>query len=166
MPTAEDYNEYDKIYNRDSMRLRLRRLLPLYAIPIVLCSFFDLQSAFIIAIMAVVSFVLPFMGNKGFIKLREDSMIFKRETTVEFYDNHIVTKLLPDFQHKSQTEKHYGFDKINRVLESETNFYFAFSDNSLLIIPKRFISEEEFIMIKNLIENLFRNKYLFLQTRN
>ncbi len=164
--TAEDYSEYDKIYNRDSVRLRLRRMLPLYAVPVIICFFLDLQTAVIIATMAVISFVLPYIGNKEFSKCRADSSIFKRATTVDFYDNHIVTRLLPDSNFKSETEKHYGFDKINRILESETTFYFAFSDNSLLVIPKKYINEEQYTMIKNLIENLFRNKYFYLQTKN
>lgn len=161
-----DYREYDKIYNRDYIRLRMKRLLPVYLIPVVISAFLDVQTAIIIAVMALFSFILPFLGNKEFSALRAESAVFKRETTVEFYDNHIVTRLLPDGNFRSETEKHYGFDKVNRILESETTFYFAFKDNSLLVIPKRYISQDEYTMIKNLIENLFRNKYLFIQTSN
>lgn len=164
--TAEDYTEYDKIYNRDSVKLRLRRMLPLYVVPIIICFFLDVQTAIIIATMAVISFILPYIGNKEFSKCRADSSIFRRATTVEFYDNHIVTRLLPYGNFKSETEKHYGFDKIQRILESETTVYFAFSDNTLLLIPKKYINEEQYTMIKNLIENLFRNKYFYLQTKN
>ncbi len=162
--TAEDYNEYDRLYNRDYIKLRFKRLIPLYIVPVIICAFIELQTAIIVGVMALFSFILPFLGNREFSKLRGESSLFKRESTVEFYDNHIVTRLLPDENFKSETEKHYGFDKVNRVLESEGSFYFAFKDNSLLVIPKKYIGQEEYTMIKNLIENLFRNKYLFLQS--
>ena len=162
--SCDDYKEYDKLYNRDYVRLRFKRLIPLYIVPVIICSFFDLQTAIIVGIMAVFSFILPFLGNREFSKLRAESSLFKREQTVEFYDNHIVTRLIPDGKFRSETEKHYGFDKVNRILESETNFYFTFTDNALLVIPKKYTSQDEYTMIKNLIENLFRNKYLFIQT--
>lgn len=162
--TAEDYNEYDRLYNRDYIKLRFKRLIPLYIVPIIICAFIELQTAIIVGVMALFSFILPFLGNREFSKLRAESSLFKRESTVEFYDNHIVTRLLPDVNFRSETEKHYGFDKINRILESETSFYFAFKDNSLLVIPKKYIGQEEYTMIKNLIENIFRNKYLFIQS--
>ncbi len=164
--SAEDYKEYDKLYNSDYIKLRFKRLIPLYIVPVIICAFMDLKTAIIIGVMALFSFILPFLGNREFSKLRGESSLFKRESTVEFYDNHIVTRLLPDGNFKSETEKHYGFNKINRILESETTIYFAFSDNSLLVIPKKYVGQEEYTMIKNLIENLFRNKYLFLQTKN
>lgn len=165
--SAADYDEYDKIYNRDATKLRLRRLLPVYAIILIVGSFSDLLTTLLFLIfMTLTSSLIPILINKEFSKARADSTTFKKAMTVEFYDNHIITRLLPDENLRSETEKHYGFDKINRILESETAFYFAFSDNSLLVIPKKYVGQEEHTMIKNLIENLFRNKYLFLQTKN
>lgn len=161
--TPEDYNEYDRLYNRNYMKLRFKRLIPLFIVPVIICAFLDVQTAIIVGVMAVFSFILPFLGNREFSKLRAESSVFKRETTVEFYDNHIVTRLLPDGNFRSETEKHYGFQKINRILESHSSFYFVFKDNTLLVIPKKYIGQEEYTMIKNLIENLFRNKYLFIQ---
>lgn len=161
--TPEDYNEYDRLYNRNYIKLRFKRLIPLFIVPVIICAFLDVQTAIIVGVMAVFSFILPFLGNREFSKLRAESSVFKRETTVEFYDNHIVTRLLPDGNFRSETEKHYGFQKINRILESHSSFYFVFKDNTLLVIPKKYIGQEEYTMIKNLIENLFRNKYLFIQ---
>lgn len=161
--SAEDYSEYDKLYNKDYIRLRFKRLIPLYIVPVIICAFLDVQTAIIVGGMALFSFFLPFLGNSEFSRLRAESSIFKRESTVEFYDDHIVTRLLPDGNFRSETEKHYGFDKIHRILESNNSFYFTFKDNSLLVIPKKYIGQDEYTMIRNLIENLFRNKYLFIQ---
>ena len=78
---------------------------------------------------------------------------------IDFYDNHIVISYEPNEYVKSHSEKHYGFDVVQNILESRENFYFAFKDNSLLIIPKAVLDEERYTMISNLIENLFKYKY-------
>ena len=79
--------------------------------------------------------------------------------TVDFYDNHIVVSYEPNETIKSYSEKHYGFHMVQNILESRENIYFAFNDNSLLIIPKAVLDEERYTMISNLIENLFKYKY-------
>ena len=79
--------------------------------------------------------------------------------TIDFYDNHIVVNYEPNEYVRSYIEKHYGFDVVQNILESTENIYFAFKDNSLLIIPKAVLDSEKYTMISNLIENLFKNKY-------
>ena len=79
--------------------------------------------------------------------------------TIDFYDNHIVVNYEPNEYVRSYSEKHYGFDVVQNILESTENIYFAFKDNSLLIIPKAVLDSEKYTMISNLIENLFKNKY-------
>ena len=83
--------------------------------------------------------------------------------TVDFYDNHVVVNYEANENIKSNSEKHYGFQMIQNILESSENIYFAFNDNSLLIIPKSVLDNERYTMISNLIENLFRHKYQRLE---
>ena len=64
--TAEDYEEYDRLYNRDYIKLRLKRLIPLYIVPVIVCAFIELQTAIIVAVMALFSFILPIIGNSVF----------------------------------------------------------------------------------------------------
>ena len=78
---------------------------------------------------------------------------------VDFYNDHIIVSYEGNEQIKSHSEKHYGFHMVQNVLESNENVYFAFNDNSLLIIPKAVLDSERYTMISNLIENLFKNKY-------
>ena len=80
--------------------------------------------------------------------------------TVDFYDNHIVISYEGNENVKSHSEKHYGFKMIQNILESNENIYFAFNDNSLLIIPKAVLDNERYTMIGNLIENYFSNVYM------
>ncbi len=164
--SAEDYREYDKIYNRDVLKLRMKRLaLPIICV-IIFNAFINIKSLPLTIALISSPIIVSFLISNNFLKCRNNSLIFKRELTVDFYDNHIVTRLLPGENFKSSSEKHYGFEKIVRILESDTNFYFFFRDNSLLIVPKRYVEAEQYEMIKNLIENLFRNKYFFLQMKN
>ncbi len=163
--SASDYNEYDKIYNMDLVKSYLRRMIPITIIFLV-AAFIDWKTSLFYLLFVLSSFVSTPLINKEFSKVRAESIHLKKTMTVEFYDNHIVTRLLPDGSFKSHTEKHYGFDKINRILESDGSFYFIFKDNSLLVIPKKYINEEQYTMIKNLIENLFISKYFYLQTKN
>ena len=162
--TAEDYNEYDRLYNRDYIKLRFKRLIPLYVVPIIICAFMDLTTAIIVGVMALFSFILPFLGNREFSKLRAESSLFKRESTVEFYDNHIVTRLLPDGNFRSETEKHYGFNKINRIFESESSFYFTFKDNSLLVIPKKYVGQDEYTMTFFLDEGEWVSSVIYINS--
>ncbi len=163
--TTQDYREYDSIYINELLKMKLKKSF-LYLIPVVLCAFLDFSTAIIVAVMALLSFLLPIISCNEFSIRRNRSFVFDRETTVEFYDDHIVTYLLPCDKYKSQTQVHYGFDKVGRVLESEKNFYFMFKDNTMVIIPKRAVGEQEYTMIKNLIDNLFSNKYFFFQIYN
>ena len=79
--------------------------------------------------------------------------------TVDFYDDHFVVSYEGNENIRSHSEKHYGFQMLQNILESSENFYFAFNDNSLLIIPKVILDNERYTMIRNLIENLFKHKY-------
>ncbi len=165
-PDVEDYREYDKIYNRDILKLRMKRLALPVIFMMIFAAFVDIKSLPLFIVLIFSPIIISLLISNNFSKCRNNSIIFKRDMTVDFYDNHIVTRLLPDENFKSETEKHYGFDKIIRILESETNFYFFFRDNSLLIVPKRYVETEQYEMIKNLIENLFKGKFFFLQTKN
>ena len=160
MLTEKDYSEYEKIVFKGSLIMSAKRMI----IPLVLvvgaCIFMD--SLFIISALTyfALSIVIPQLINKEFShKTRRKSNLLKRMMNIDFYDNHIVVKYEPNETIKSQSEKHYSFQMVQNILESRENVYFAFSDNSLLIIPKAVLDEERYTMISNLIENLFKYKY-------
>ena len=86
-------------------------------------------------------------------------MLLNKPITVEFYEDHFVVRNKPDEISESFSEKHYGFDTVVNAFESEEYFYFIFSTNNILIIPKRAVDEEQKDNIKNLIDNLFSGIY-------
>lgn len=162
--SREDYKEYDSIYLRDLLKINLKRL-PIYIIPVVISLFVDVYAAIMFAVLMVLSILLPIVLNLRYSKQRESSFIFSREMTVDFYADHIVTRLLANGKFNSTTESHYGFDKVAKILESVNYFYFIFHDNTVLLIPKEALREDEYGMIENLIDNLFRSKYLFISQK-
>ena len=160
MLSEKDYSEYEKIVFKGSFIMSLKRMI----IPFILiiCMYIFVDSLLLISILScfAVQLVIPQLINREFShKTRKNSKLLKRMMTVDFYDNHLVINYEPNEYVRSYSEKHYGFHMVQNVLESSENIYFAFNDNSLLIIPKAVLDSERYNMISNLIENLFKYKY-------
>ena len=160
MLSEKDYSEYEKIIFKGSIIMSAKKMLISFVLVVGMCIFMD--SLFIISALTyfALSLIIPQIINREFShKTRKNSKLLKRMMTVDFYDNHIVVSYQGNENIRSHSEKHYGFQMVQNILESRENIYFAFSDNSLLIIPKVIIDEEKYTMISNLIENLFKYKY-------
>lgn len=160
MLSEKDYSEYEKIVFKGSLIMSAKRMILPLILVVGMCIFMD--SLFIISALVYfgLSIVIPQLVNIEFShKTRKNSKLLKRMMKVDFYDNHIVVNYEANEFIKSHSEKHYGFQMVQNILESRENFYFAFKDNSLLIIPKAILDEERYTMISNLIENLFKYKY-------
>ena len=156
----KDYSEYEKIVFKGSLIMSAKRMLIPFVIVVGMCLFMDMLFLISALTYFALSIIIPQMINREFShKTRKNSKLLKRMMTVDFYDNHIVVSYEPNEIIKSHSEKHYGFHMVQNILESRENFYFAFNDNSLLIIPKAVLDEERYTMISNLIENLFKYKY-------
>jgi hypothetical protein len=160
MLTEKDYSDYEKIVFKGSLIMSAKKMLIPFIIVVGMCLFMDVLFLVSALTYFVLSIIIPQLINREFShKTRKNSKLLKRIMTVDFYDDHIVINYEPNEAVKSHSEKHYGFQMIQNILESSENIYFAFNDNSLLIIPKSVLDNERYTMISNLIENLFRNKY-------
>ena len=158
--SQKDYSEYEKIVFKGSIIMSAKKMIIPLIIVVGMSIFMD--SLFIISALVyfALSIIIPQLINIEFShKTRRNSNLLKRMMRVDFYDNHIVVSYEPNEIIRSHSEKHYGFHMVQNILESRDNFYFAFKDNSLLIIPKAVLDEERYTMISNLIENLFKYKY-------
>lgn len=161
----DDYKEYDGIYKSDMMKINSKKLL-LYFLPVIICFFVDIGYAVLFLVIGALSFFLPFIISREYSKKRDNTFVFKREMTVDFYADHLVTRLLPDGRFKSSTETHYPFKNVIKIIESSTYFYFIFRDEAVLLIPKSAVNEENYEMIENLISNLFSDRYIFVNPKN
>ena len=160
MLSEKDYSDYEKIVFKGTIVLAIKRMIIPFCLIVGMCFFID--TLFIIPAITyfAISVLIPQIINREFShKTRKNSKLLKRMMTIDFYDNHIVVNYEPNEYVRSYSEKHYGFDVVQNILESTENIYFAFKDNSLLIIPKAVLDSEKYTMISNLIENLFKNKY-------
>ena len=160
MLNEKDYSDYEKIIFKGSLIISLKKMLIPFVLVVGMCLFMDV--IFLISALTyfALSIIIPQIVNREFShKTRKNSKLLKRMMTIDFYDNHIVVNYEPNEYVRSYSEKHYGFDVVQNILESTENIYFAFKDNSLLIIPKAVLDSEKYTMISNLIENLFINKY-------
>ena len=160
MLSEKDYSDYEKIVFKGSLIMSMKRMVLPFIIVVGMCLFMD--SLFLVSALVyfALSIFIPQLINREFShKTRKNSNLLKRMMKVDFYDNHIVVSYEPNEIIKSHSEKHYGFHMVQNILESRENFYFAFNDNSLLIIPKAILDNERYTMISNLIENLFKHKY-------
>ncbi len=158
--TEKDYSDYEKIVFKGSVILSMKRMLLPFILIVAACLFMD--SLFIISALVyfALSILIPQMVSREFShKTRKNSKLLRRMMNVDFYGDHLVINYIPNEAVRSYSEKHYGFDVVQNILESTENIYFAFKDNSLLIIPKAVLDNEKYTMISNLIENLFKNKY-------
>lgn len=158
--TEKDYSDYEKIVFKGSVMLSLKRMVLPFILVIAMCFFLD--SFFIISAVTyfAISIIIPQMINREYShKTRKNSKLLRRMMNVDFYGDHLVINYISGETVRSFSEKHYGFDTVQNILESKENIYFAFKDNSLLIVPKAVLDNERYVMISNLIGNLFKNKY-------
>lgn len=158
--TEKDYSDYEKIVFKGSIILSIKRMIIPLIIVVATCLFMDSLFIFSALTYFALSVIIPQMINREFShKTRRNSKLLRRMMNIDFYGDHLVINYEPNEMVKSYSEKHYGFQMVQNVLESNENVYFAFNDNSLLIIPKSILDNERYTMISNLIENIFKNKY-------
>ena len=99
--------------------------------------------------------------NRTYImRMNDKSKIGKRKTTIDFYNDHFEIINYPDQYFKGKSERHYPLDTVKMVLENREYIYFKLEDFTTLIIPKRYIEESAYVKIKNMIDNLYPDRFL------
>lgn len=158
--TAKDYESYEKKMFFTIVLGRLKQLIFPFLIMTVFSVFIDVSLTVISVCLFIIAMILPNMANREFSKsTRKKSKLIRKPMTIDFYSDHFEVISEPDMNMKGYSVRHYGFDTVLSVLESDEYFYFIFKTNNILIIPKNILSQEQFGMIKNLIDNLFAKIY-------
>ena len=162
--TPEDLKSYKKLLIKSVLLAKLKPMI----LPILIAVAFSVYTAVDSGFQSLPTFLLLFaisltayltVSTGQTKEMEEKSYLLKKKLYVDFYADHFVVNTHPDEFSKSYSEKHYGFDKVFSAVEAEGYFYFTFTTNNILIIPKRALTAEQYGMIMNLIENLFANKY-------
>ena len=161
-----DFQNYNKVLMKAFFESKAKVLIfPVFIIAATLMFLnqSDLYSMLLMVLYIPVYILMSVILNKEFYKtIFKNSGMLKRNITLDFYDNHIEEKYIPDEFSSSQIEKHYSFKDILSIIEAKENIFIMLNDNSMINIPKRAISGENYTMIKNMIDNLFKNKYQML----
>ena len=92
--------------------------------------------------------------------MNNKSKIGRRITTVDFYSDHFEILYLPDENFKGKSERHYPLSSVKMVLQNSGYIYFKLEDYTTLIIPRRNINPENAEKIKNMIDNLYPDRFL------
>ena len=87
----------------------------------------------------------------------KNNFMLRQNTTVLFYQDHIVEK--SEDGSKIMYEEHFPLEAIKSIIESKEHYLLFISPVQAIIIPKRAMNEEDREKMKNLILNIFSNRY-------
>lgn len=157
----EDYKYLSMVINKSFFMQRLKYT----AIALGIAFIFTLTNLYSLGVMAfflllILFFVGDIVNRTYMMKANQKSTIAKRPITVDFYDNHFEIICLPDENYKGKSVRHYPLWAVKIVIENEKHIYFKLEDYSSLIIPKRMIDSESLVKIKNMIDNLYPDRFL------
>lgn len=161
MLQKEDYQYFYKAVNKAMLTQRLK----LTAIALTVAFVFVVMNLYSLAVTAfflmfILFFVSDIINRTYIIRMNDKSKLGKRRTTVDFYSDHFEMIYLPDENFKGKSERHYPLSSVKLVMENSSYFYFKLEDYTTLIIPKRDVDPENFSKIKNMIDNLYPDKFL------
>ncbi len=158
-PLPHETTEYMRYSEAPYMRVRIRRMI----IPFALCCLMGLLINFYICVCSLCFFavntIVSVMLNKNNIKALEKSPVAVRNQTVDFYEDHVEITLHPDMNFKGTTVKHVPLKAVFYVLEGRDCINFITKSFGAVTVPKRILSEQDEEKIRNLIDNLFSDKY-------
>lgn len=100
----------------------------------------------------------PFLYKRNIKKAYEKNYAFRTDIIVEFYNDHIVEKN-DGGETNIKFESHFPLEAIQRATETQDSFVFNITGTEVLIIPKRALDEEQKQKLKNLIQNVFSNRF-------
>lgn len=159
--SKEDYKNFYKTINKAFMPRRLKFSAITFVVAFVL-AFMKYYSLAVtsICLMCILFFLGDFVNQIYILRMNDKSKIGRRRTTVDFYSDHFEIIYLPDEAFKGKSERHYPFSSVKMVLQSSDYLYFKTDDFTTLIIPRRDIDPEANEKIKNMIDNLYPDRFL------
>lgn len=157
----EDYKNFYKTINKALFPQRLKLTAITFTVTAVL-AVMKMYSLAVSAccLMFILFFISDIVNRTYVMRLNDRSIIGKRRTTVDFYNDHFEIVNNPDEYFKGKSERHYPLDTVKMVLQNEKYIYFKLEDFTTLIIPKRDIEADSYEKIKNMIDNLYPDRFL------
>ena len=159
--SKDDYKNFYKTINKAVMPQRLKFSAITFVVAFILAfmKFYSLAVTSV-CLMFIMFFLGDFINQVYILRMNDKSKIGKRKTTIDFYNDHFEIINYPDQYFKGKSERHYPLDTVKMVLENREYIYFKLEDFTTLIIPKRYIEESAYVKIKNMIDNLYPDRFL------
>ena len=158
-PLPHETTEYMRCSEAPYMTVRIKRMI----IPFIFCCIMGLFLNFYICVCSLcffaVNIIVSVMLNKNNIRALEQSPVAVRNQTVDFYEDHVEITLNPDMNFKGLSVKHVPMKAIFYVLEGRDCISFITKSFGAVTVPKRILNGQDEEKIRNLIDNLFSDKY-------
>lgn len=159
--TTEDLTNYTKSVSGGRSRI-LNYIFCAVAVFFIVSNILSENTSYVITALLLI-FVLtvlfrPSLEARMIRKRQKNYYALKTDISLEFFDDHIVEKNIGG-ETKIEFENHFPLEAITNIVETDEHFAFFVSPVEAIIAPKRAMSEEDREKLKNLIENLFINKY-------
>ena len=156
--------DYKKFYGTIHKALMMQRL-KYSAITLFIAFVFTVMNLYSLAVtafclMCIMFFLGDIINRVYILRMNDKSKIGRRKTTVDFYSDHLELLYLPDENFKGKSERHYPLSSVKMVLQNSEYIYFKLEDYTTLIMPRRDIDPEANEKIKNMIDNLYPDRFL------
>ena len=158
-PLPEETSEYMRSSEMPYLKIRIKRML----VPFLICCVAGLLIDYYICICSLCFFAVNIITsaiiNRNSIRELEKSPVAVRNQTVDFYEDHIELMYNPGSGFKGTTVKHIPVSTVLFVAECNNTITFITKNAGAISIPKRILQGEDEEKIRNLIENLYSDKY-------
>lgn len=166
--TADDLVKFNFIAL--SRKIRFQRIACLAAALIFGIEFVVLFEDIVSAVLTAAVFLVaglsyPAVLKAGIKKQHRSSKFTEHEIQLEFYNDHIVEKILPSERSGLCGENHFPFEKILNITESDELFMFFISPVEAIIAPKASMTPEDRRKLFCLINNVFSDRFTRIDLR-
>ncbi len=159
-----DYAEFYRDFLKSNSLVYFKRTAFLMFITVLFALFFVTRDSLVLLIplflIPLVDVIMSLVYSRKISMSLYQSAQNRKVGVYDFYADHIEIHFQADELSKGTMQKHLKMSGFTAVKESESNFYFSYMNEKILIIPKRSLDEEKYTMVKNLIENYFSDVYV------
>lgn len=100
-------------------------------------------------------YILRYTTRKHYV----NAFILDKENQLEFYNDHLVEKVLPSYEGAYESEIHVPFEKILNITETDEMFLFFLTPIEAIGVPKKFFTKEDRVKLFHLIDNVFSTRF-------
>ncbi|MGN0448371.1 MAG: YcxB family protein [Acutalibacteraceae bacterium] len=165
--TGKDYKNYFRDFKKATVISIIKRSFLVIGLALV---FFFVNSLlfsdgetgmpFYLLGFCLVAIFFPVIYNRMLFSFMSHGRANEKESSYDFYLNHVVITVPPTEKCKNNSEKHYKTSDFRAVLESKNNFYFQTVKGRMMIIPKRVLDAVNYERITKYIDMCFNMKFM------